>query len=517
MPNFRFASLRRGALGVAAAAIAIGVVQGCTDLTEVPRDALTPETAFRTDQELLAGAAGVYAQLRQAQWANYNVSEISSDAQIVPTRGSDWFDNGRWLEIHRQTWTSSSGAALDDLNRQWNDMFAGVAKANLLIDIVEKGNSPTKAAALAELRTLRAWYYFLLQDFFGGVPLVTDPTAGASARVSRDSVFKFIESELKASRADLPLKGATQYGRVTRHVADAMLASLYLNAQIYQGTPTAAGITRAPARWAEARQWADSVINSGQFTLESDIRRNFAVDNESSRENIFVIANSATLGLGMSLPQRPLHYNSITTGGGAWNGFSVVSDVYRSYEPADTRRRDFFLVGEQFQLYTNAPINDRAGARLVFTEEIANPTRASEGEGVRINKFPPFAQAPDGDSHPNDYPFFRLAEMYLIKAEALNELGQTGPAIVEVNRVRTRAGATPLSGGLSQAALRDAIFAERLREFVGEAKRRQDQIRQGTYTAARRFKPATEPFKVLFPVPATQIGANPLLVQNPGY
>ena len=99
-------------------------------------------------------------------WGYYNLSEITTDEMLVPTRGSDWFDNGRWLEIHRQTWTANSGSALDDMNGTWNDLFSGVARANLMIDVIEKAGGAATAAPLAELRTLRAFYYYMLQDFF---------------------------------------------------------------------------------------------------------------------------------------------------------------------------------------------------------------------------------------------------------------------------------------------------------------------------------------------------------------
>ena len=528
MPNFRFPPARRAALGAAAALCALGAVQGCTDLTEVPKDALTADNAFRTEGEILAGTAGVYAQMRQAQWANYNMSEVSSDAQVVPTRGTDWFDNGRWVEIHRQTWTSSSTSALDDLNRQWNDMFAGVAKANQLIEVVERSSSTTKDRSLAELRVLRAWFYYLLQDFFGGVPIVTQSLVEPSARVSRDSVFRFITAELYASRAALPDQGATEYGRVTKQVVDAILANMYLNAPIFRGTITAGGITRAPAQLDSAIAAADRVINSGKFTLEPDIRANFTPTNEGSRENIFVIVNTAVAGLGMSIPQRALHYNHI--GIGAWNGFSVVTDAYRAFDPADQRRDQFLAAKDQQQrsFTTGLPITTRGGTPLVLRDTIGSITAANEDEGVRLNKFPPAVNPPDGDSHPNDYPFFRLAEMYLIKAEALNEQGRTGEALTLLNTtIRARAfdPDRPLSTGLSQAQARQAILDERLFELVGEAKRRQDLIRMGglagvaqSYTAARRYKPnVSEPFRVLFPIPTTQLQANPLLQQNPGY
>ncbi|MDF1503471.1 RagB/SusD family nutrient uptake outer membrane protein [Roseisolibacter sp. H3M3-2] len=510
-------SLRRRALGALLFAGSLGAVQGCTDLTETPRDALTPQNAFKTDEEILAGSASVYAQLRRTQWAYYNLSEITTDEQIVPTRGSDWFDNGRWIEIYRHTWGANSGSALDDMNGLWNDMFSGVAKANLMISVVETSTSPTKDQNLAELRTLRAWFYYVLMDMFGGVPLVTSTEVEARPRVSRDSLFRFIENELNAARTVLPER-ASAYGRVNRHVANAILANMYLNARVFQGTVTAAGLQPAAQRWQNAIDAADRVINSGVYSLNSDYRANFTASNSSSPELIFVINNSESPGLGNSFPQRSLHYNQHGVGGGPWNGFATIAETYRSYNAADVRR-GVWLAGPQVSFATGQPTTDRAGAPLVFTETIGDITRAGEGEGPRLNKFSPFLQAPDGDSHPHDFPYFRLAEMYMIKAEALNELGRTAEAITILNQIRARAFEPdqPLAASLTQAQTRDAILRERLYEFAGEAKRRQDMIRLGGFTAARQFKNASEAYRVLFPIPATQIQNNPQLVQNAGY
>src|SRR5207237_5875458 len=89
------------------------VGETCTKLTEVPHDALTPTTAFHTDAEVLAGVAGVYAQLRAIEWVGYIIlQDLTTDVAIVPTRGSDWYDNGQWLDLHRQTWTSNSSGTL---------------------------------------------------------------------------------------------------------------------------------------------------------------------------------------------------------------------------------------------------------------------------------------------------------------------------------------------------------------------------------------------------------------------
>ncbi len=504
----------------------LGLSAACTDLTEVPNDALTPDNAFRSEEEILAGVASVYAGLRGLTWGWFNLSEVTTDEIIVPTRGSDWYDNGRWLEIYRQTWTASSGSALDDMNGTWNAMFAGVARANLMISVIEKAGGATAAATLSELRTLRAWYYYLLMDFFGGVPLVTGTEVGQNARVSRDSIFKFVEAELNAVRTTLPeRRPAPQFGRVTRGAADAILASLYLNAGVFKkdqginataynscNVPVTGGVNGCQA----AITAADRVINSGVYSLATDWKSNFSPTNEGSPENIFVVAHTNLPGLGFSMPMRTLHYNHLSLG--PWNGFATIAETYNAFDPAD-KRREMFLVGQQFSFNTGQAITDRAGNPLIISVDIANAEQAREHEGPRFNKFPPQPSAPAGDAHPNDFPFFRLAEMYLIKAEAQNELGQTGAAITQVNLVRARQfnPAKPLSGSLSQAQFRTAILNERLFEFAAEAKRRPDLIRHGLYTAARRFKSLREAHKVLFPIPSTQIQANPLLTQNPGY
>ncbi|CAN5917635.1 RagB/SusD family nutrient uptake outer membrane protein [soil metagenome] len=513
-------SIRRIALSALLFVPAQMAFYACTNLTEVPQDALTPDNAFRSDAEVLAGVASVYAGLRGTMWEYYNLSEISTDEMIVPTRGQDWYDNGRWLEIYKQNWTANSGSTLEDVNGAWNVLFSGVARANLMIDVITKAGGPTAPQTLAELRTLRAWYYYMLMDFFGGVPLVTSTKVEATARVARDSVFRFIESELKATRSVLPAtRPSDQKGRLTSGAANAILASLYLNAQVYTGTVTSGGLTKGTARWADAIAAADAVINGGQYTLATDWRKNFTPDNHDSPENIFVITHTNLQpDLGMSLPMRTLHYNMLSVQGGPWNGFASIADTYNAFDPAD-KRRDMFLVGQQYSFDTGLPVKDRGGNPLVFTVTIGNENQAAENEGPRFNKFVPLPTALSGASHPNNFPFFRLAEMYLIKAEAMNELGQTAGAIAQVNIVRNRqfSPAKPIADGLSQSELRTAIFNERLFEFDAEAKRRQDMIRAGTYTSARRFKAAGSPNKILFPIPTTQIASNPLLVQNPGY
>src|SRR5688500_1666261 len=220
-------------------ALALGVpvlltLPAYTHIEDTPRNAITPENFFRNEGEVLSALAAVYAQLRATEWGYYNLSQISADENIVPTRGQDWYDNGRWLEIERQAWAPNSPSGLDDINAAWVDAFTGVVRANALIANIEGVSLPSKDTVRAEIRVLRAFYYYQLMDLFGGVPLVTDTELKTRPKNTRAEIFNFIETELKASRAILPRsRPASQHGRITRGAADAILANMYLNAGVF--------------------------------------------------------------------------------------------------------------------------------------------------------------------------------------------------------------------------------------------------------------------------------------------
>src|SRR5213596_490577 len=212
-------------------------LQGCTNLDETPTSQITPGNFFRTEAEVLAGLAGVYAQLRSTapEGSIYDASEVSTDEIVVPTRGSDWYDNGTWLESHRQTYSANSPGTLTFLNNAWNSPFAGIARANVLLEALQDSIVPNQTRIKGEVRFLRAFYYYLLMDLFGGVPVVTSTELKANPRQTRDSTFKFIESELWAIRTALPLTwGAGDRGRITRGAVDALLANMYLNARVFK-------------------------------------------------------------------------------------------------------------------------------------------------------------------------------------------------------------------------------------------------------------------------------------------
>ena len=502
------------------------VPAACTDLTEQPPSQITPGNFFKSEGEVLAALAGVYAQLRGTLDDYYNVSEISTDEMVVPTRGQDWYDNGTWLETHRQQFTANSPATLSFLNGAWSNSMRGIARANVLLDALQGSSVPNQASIAAEARYLRAWYYYQIMDLFGGAPLATTGAVMERPRVTRDSLFKFIESELLAIRPDLPTtRNSANNGRITRGAVDALLANIYINAGVFTKEGSGAGginatgyntcsginVTGGISACQAAVNRVDSIINSGVYQLADTFAKNFRADNMLSPENIFVVKFADATDLGLNFVMRALHYNQFNPS--PWNGFAALAQTYNAFDSTD-RRRQIFLVGPQNNVLTGQPVNDRAGNPLVFTVSIANVTAATEGEGARIYKWPADPNHV-AQNNGNDYAWFRLAEMYLIKAEAILD-GATGSptplALVQAVRARSFASDT-----LSAVDL-NAILRERLFELTGEGKRRQDLIRFGQYTAPFEFKTTPSgPQLVLMPIPQGQIDANPMLTQNPGY
>ena len=215
---------------------------------------------------------------------------------------------------------------------------------------------------------------------------------------------------------------------------------------------------------------------------------------------------------------RALHYNQYSGPDAPWNGFSTLADTYNAFDPVD-RRTQIFLAGPQVNLATGQPVLTRQGTPLIFDPNIPDVTAATEGQGVRIDKWP-IDPNHVARNNGNDYAWFRLGEMYLIRAEANNELGNSAAAIADLNLVRARVFSPPkpLAAGLSQQQVRDAILKERLFEMTWEGKRRQDLVRAGQFTSGTWYaKTTSTPYKVLFPIPQTQIETNPQLKQNPGY
>jgi hypothetical protein len=524
----------KASIGAAGLVMLLLPLQGCTNLDEVPSSSITPNNFFRNEAEVLAGLAGVYAELRNTvnNDSYWSVSEISTDEIVVPTRGQDWYDNGQWIELHNMTWTPNSVMGLGDINGAWNTAYGGIARANVFLSAIENVSVPNKAAIVGEARALRAYYYYMLLDFFGGAPIVTTTEIGVHPRSTRREMFDFVESELIAARdSGLPAtRPASENGRLTQGAADAILANMYINAGVFTKDGAAGGISASSynsclgvqvANGQDACQAAidaaDRILNSGYYQLADSFPQPFRYDNGQSKENIFTIKFIDQAGLGEWFVMMALHYNQFNPS--PWNGFATLAETYNAFDPAD-KRRNTMLIGPQVNVLTGVPVNDRQGSPLVFTDSIHDITQATEGEGPRIYKYPadPAHVAQDNG---NDFAVFRLGEIYLIKAEAENEQGNTGAALTDLNTLRART--DPVAPPLG-AVDRSVILNERLFELAFEGKRRQDLIRFGQYTgrtdAASGMlggKQAAADYYVLMPIPQTQLDANPMLTQNPGY
>jgi starch-binding outer membrane protein, SusD/RagB family len=536
------------AMSLGAAGLLLLPVQACTDLTENPPSLITSANFFHNEAEVLAALAGVYAQLRSTapEGSVYDANEVTTDEIVVPTRGSDWYDGGQWIDLHNQTWTPASAATRSFFNGSWNTAYTGVARANLFLAAIATATVPNKDQYIAEARTLRAFYYYILMDQFGGVPIVTTTDIALRPRNTRRELFDFIESELIAARdSGLPASvPAADNGRLTKGVADAILANMYINAGVFTKEGAGAGGINAAAynscsgiavsggdACAQAIAAVDRILGYGVYSLADTFALNFRYDNYKSPENIFAVKFIPEDGLGMGIDMAALHYCQyapLTP----WNGFATLAQTYNSFGATDARRKTI-LIGQQFDVLNgdsatvrvsgSCPTKWTAATTLIFTDSIRDISSATEGEGPRIYKWPA-DPAHVSQNSGNDYAWFRLGEMLLIKAEALNEQTPgSGAALTLLNQLRDRNG-HPVAPVLAGPVTRAMILSERLFELFGEQKRRQDLIRFGQYTgrtdAASGIaggKQASADYYVLFPIPQSQIDANPNLTQNPGY
>nr|HXL56638.1 RagB/SusD family nutrient uptake outer membrane protein [Chitinophagaceae bacterium] len=204
-----------------------------------------------------------------------HLNEISGGEIVVPTRGNDWDDNGEWRAMWQHTWRPNLGP----LNDAWSDIFNGIGKVNFTFSVVNSlPEQPVNIDNInAELKVLRAYYYYLAMDMFGNPPLVTDYNTDPNTvtNSSRKDVFDYIEKELQDNIALLTEnKDASTYGRFAKWAGFMLLAKLYLNAEVYTGKE----------RFADCISVCDSVINSGKYSL-GNYFDNFAIDNEGSSEN----------------------------------------------------------------------------------------------------------------------------------------------------------------------------------------------------------------------------------------
>ncbi|MBC7923735.1 MAG: RagB/SusD family nutrient uptake outer membrane protein [Ferruginibacter sp.] len=474
-------------------------VQSCTNLDEEVYDQVTPDEFGQNQEQLDALVGPIYSSLGD-YFGNMNELNTTTDEQIVPTRGGDWKDGDRWKRLYQHEWNPTQ----DDgtFNGPWTWIYNNVTSINQQLI----NPSIKDARTIAELRALRAFYHYLALDLFGNVIIASGVSTESPDQKTRPETYAFVEKELLEVLPSLTSNtGGAQYGRMNKHVAHMILAKLYLNAEVYTGTP----------QYAKAVVECDSIINSGRFSLSNDFFANFNSTNQASPEIILATPLDKTKRGGFNIQMRTLHYKSQLTyniGNAPWNGYCTLAEFYNSFEEKDVRKR-MWIVGQQFDI-TGKPLDDDK-VPMVFTPEIpafempAGPT--GRLAGARGGKYEIQKNNPNADQD-NDFVIYRLADAYLMRGEAQFRLGNTAGALVDFNFIRTKRSVDPFA-----ALTLDVILAERGREFAWEYQRRQDLIRFGKYTDARQFKAASPSFRNLFPIPTSQIALNPKLKQNPGY
>jgi hypothetical protein len=535
----------------------LAVFGSCTKLDETKYlyDTVNGDNFYNTDAELSSAVGAAYANLSGIASNNHliPINEVMSDECVVPTRGPDWGDGGRWVRLTQHKVQSTDP---DPING-WNFCYKGVNTCNQLIATLAKHTNSKIPQYVAELRGLRAIYYLWLLDWYGNVPITIDfSSTTPPANSTRDQVYALVESELLAVASTLPHTGPadeTTYGRVNAYTCWAALAKLYLNAQIYTGTP----------QWDKCIAACDTLINSGLYTLTPNYADNFSKSNKGVPETIFTIPYDHVHEKGNNICMMTLNglnQKTFNMNGQPWNGFASIQEFYNSYidtvanpgpvgrvigtDPAGDsvrgtldKRLSNFRVGLQFGKSTTDTLLDNGyeksgpgyagdpnGAPIVFTPYIneLQPT-AWRQSGARIAKWGFYSgMTQDQD---NDYGIFRYADILLTRAEATARKSNNWNdpyTLAIVNQIRTVHGGVDPYASLTAAS----FLAERGREMFFEGWRRQDMIRFGVFNNAWRFHDADPADNLgphginhvnILPLPDAQLNANKNLKQNPGY
>lgn len=520
-------------------------------LDESPKDRLDEETAYSTLSDVqrngvlsLYNYVGGYVDSQGLQGTGrgiYDLNTFTTDEAMMPTRGGDWYDGGFWQGLYLHRW----GVNNEAIYATWEYLYRTVILCNGSLEKIQAFSAahPTEEVAplVAEVRALRAMFYYYIMDLFGSVPLIekSSPALEEIVQEKRSKVFYFIVKELMDSEPFLSLERSNQpgvyYGRVTRPVVWFLLAKLALNAEVYADDDWTDG-SRPDGKslffevdgqslnaWQTVCRYGEKLAAAG-YSLEEDYTANFAVFNESSKENIFVIPMDKTLYANQFIYLfRSRHYNHAKAYGlGGENGASATKEVLEAFgydTPQVDARFDY--------CYFAGPVNDLEGRQVMLDDGVTplvyEPWKVAldvsgqpweKTAGVRMKKYEVDPTAlKDGKLLDNDIVLFRYADMLLMQSEAKVRNGENGDA--ELNRVRSRVGMPP------QTATLDCLLEERMRELAWEGWRRQDLIRFGRFTRAYSDRPQLpgeeNGYTTVFPIPEKVVGMNPNLYQHKGY
>jgi hypothetical protein len=527
------------------------LVAGCS-LDEHPRDQIPEQEAYATPHDLFMNTVATLYNyiggntdgqgLQGTCRGVYDLQTFGSDEAMLPTRGGDWFDGGIWEDMYMHAW--DAGHELP--KNAWLYLYKVINLCNNSIEELEKHqNMLTKIQYTeynAEVRALRAIYYWYLLDLFARVPIIT--TSQASMRYvqlsNRTQVFRFVSDELLKVcdhlMPDNSVKPGDYYGRVTRPVALFVLAKLMLNAEVYldddwtdKERPDGSKIrfqidNQTMNAWEATIYYCEEIKRYG-FLLEKSLITNFMVRNEQSNENIWVIPMDKDLYRTQNCNMlRSLHYrHAAAYGFTGENGTSATKRVLEIFDyntnQEDNRFKFFYWAGVVEDLDGN-PILDRTGKPLVYyPDKVAKDLGNSpfvETAGARMQKYTIDKNGTkDGKLTDNDIVLFRLADVYLMEAEAKFRNGEGGQD--EYNAIRDRVNMPRRPISLQN------LLDERLLELCWEGWRRQDLIRFGQFKSlyeGEDIDPVVDEsdgHTTVFPIPGDILIQNENLTQNPGY
>jgi hypothetical protein len=545
------------------------IINGCTDLSEEVLDESL--TGGATSDQIAAGTlVPAYAVLPNLfLHTNYfALQEISTDEAILPYRGgTDWGDNGIYIDMHRHTYTPSHVR----INDAWNSITLGISRAVTAINALATITDPNAALYLAEARGLRAYYSLLSLDLFG-IIFVKENANQTSVILRGNEAVEYIKSELLA--IENTVLTTTGPGRITKGGVWGLLARLHLNAAVYRN-PYAENFDFTTADMDKVIEYTNKVVGLGQYQLSPEYFEIFDDENHDNKELIFAVDQRAELNghnrmayFSLSGDHFPLPAFPSANG---TDGPGITPDFYQSWVQAyggdDPATRDprFFkenliipadsciaganfelnrgiLRGQQYGLLTTAlgqpftrcGTNYKIGklrnitradkTRLVnFTEQIDyTPTGSGYSTGYRVLKYEYSKKSDTGRNRGDaDIIIIRLADIYLMRAEATLRKGDAATALQDVNLVRaSRTARAVIPPPLATLTL-DILHRERGFEFYWEMLRRTDMIRFGKYEGTWTEKTDNNKLKRLFPIPQRAIdGASVTpgyLVQNEGY
>lgn len=518
-------------------------------LDETPKDQIPETEIYDSANSLYVNAvASIYNYIGAHEEGDglqgtcrgiYDYNTLTTDEAIIPIRGGNWYDGGLWENMYDHTWTATD----TDLYNVWKYLYKVIVLSTKSLETIEKHKAllteQQRVDYAAEVRAVRAMYYYYAMDMFGRIPILQSSTQKTAdiRQSNRSDVFWYVVKELQdvaplLANEHSNLQG-NYYGRVTRPVAWFLLAKLSLNAEVYtdddwtdSSRPDGKTIMfdiegNKKNAWQTCVHYCDLITAAG-YTLEADYTKNFAVHNEGSTENIFTIPLDKILYLNeFHYLFRSRHYAH----GGAYSGASENGTCATLHtmavngfgtETPDARLDMNFYTGkvEVDGKYVTLDDGTPLEYKPLAVEKNLTASPYLETAGARMKKYEVDRTAySDGRMPNNDIVLYRYADVLLMKSEAKVRNGESGDE--EMNAVRSRVGMPSLSATL------DNILNERLLELVWEGWRRQDMIRFGTYCKQYDIHTPSEADKkgytTVFPIPEKTHELNPNLKQNPGY